>query len=97
MAKFKFYQDKEIKSWVRDYFEVEADTLEDAINFLKKKNCTLEELEEEKEGRVEFLYRDWDWMQDATIDFEGDMLGFSIFSIDLENNCEADCEVVSKY
>ena len=97
MAKFKFYQDKEIKSWVRDYFEVDADTLEDAINFLKKKNCTLEDMENEKESRVEFLYRDWDWMQDALIDFEGDMLGFSIFSIDLENNCEADCEVVSKY
>ena len=97
MAKFRFYQDKEVKTWVRDYYDVEADTLEEAIQRVKDADCTLEDLEY-KDSRVSFLRRDWDWMQDALIDvFEADMIGFSIFSCDLEDRCEADCEVVSKY
>jgi hypothetical protein len=97
MAKFRFYQDKEVKTWVRDYYTIEADTLEEAIKRAKEADCTLEDLEE-KDSSVEFQYRDWDWMQDALIDvFEEDMIGFSIFSCDLEDDCAADCEIVSKY
>ena len=97
MAKFRFYQDKEVKTWVRDYYDVEADTLEEAIKRVKDADCTLEDLVY-KDSRVSFLCRDWDWMQDALVDvFEADMIGFSIFSCDLEDRCEADCEVVSKY
>lgn len=35
MAKFRFFQDKEVKTWVRDYFTVEADTLEEAIKIIE--------------------------------------------------------------
>ena len=35
MAKFRFYQDKEVKTWVRDYFNVEAETLDEAIEYVK--------------------------------------------------------------
>lgn len=34
MAKFRFYQDKEVTTWVRDYFNVEAETLDEAKNGL---------------------------------------------------------------
>ena len=96
MAKFRFYQDKEVKAWIRDYYTIEAGTLEEAIKVVKDADCTLEDLEE-KDNRAEFLYRDWAWMQDAIFDYEQDMIGFSIFSCDLEDACEYDCEVVSKY
>ena len=33
MAKFRFSQDKQITTWVSDYYYVEADCLEDAIRF----------------------------------------------------------------
>ena len=98
MAKFRFYQDKEVKAWVRDYYTIEAETLEEAIKVVKDADCTLEDLEE-KDSRAEFQYRDWNWMQDAIFDFcdDQEMIGFSIFSCDLEDACEYDCEVVSKY
>lgn len=56
--KFEFYQDKEIKSWVRDYFTVEAESLEEAIMLIKNGNEELEDLECDFPGEVEFTYRD---------------------------------------
>ena len=97
MAKFRFYQDKEVKAWVRDYFTIEAETLEEAIKIVKDADCTLEDLEE-KNSNVDFQYRVWDRMPDALCDScDGqEVLGFSTFSCDLEDNCD-DGEVVSKY
>lgn len=56
MAKFRFYQDKEVTSWVRDYFEVNAETLEDAIALVKDSGCSLDEMES-KDANVAFLRR----------------------------------------
>lgn len=40
MAKFRFYQDKEVKTWVRDYLNVEAETLDEAIDYVKNMGCS---------------------------------------------------------
>ena len=55
MAKFKFYQDKEVKTWVRDYFTVEADNLEDAIAYIENMDCSFEDDEYRKGTQVEFM------------------------------------------
>ena len=34
MAKFRFSQEKQVVTWVRDYFYVEAETLDEAIAYL---------------------------------------------------------------
>ena len=65
MAKYKFYQDKQVVAWVRDYFEVEAESLEDAVKYVQKAGCSLEEMEELPDTKAKFHHRDWDWMQDA--------------------------------
>lgn len=90
MATFKFYQDTEINAWVRDYFEVEADSLEDAINLIKKGNTTLDELENETE-QVRWSYRDLDLVNETMIE-QG---SWGIFSCDLEIECE-ESEILSK-
>lgn len=76
MATFKFYQDTEINAWVRDYFEVEADSLEDAINLIKKVN----KLENDTE-QVRWIYRDLDLVNETMIELGS----WGIFSCDLEN------------
>ena len=68
MAKFKFYQDKEVKTWVRDYYEVEADSLEDAIDFIQKEGTNMEQLEYKYPDRVSFDERDDDQMFDLLED-----------------------------
>lgn len=57
IMKFEFYQDKEIRSWVRDYFTVEADSIEEAILLIKNGNEDLEDLECDF-PEIEFTYRD---------------------------------------
>lgn len=47
MAKFRFFQDKEVKTWVRDYFNVEAETLDEAIEYVKNMGCPFEDDEYE--------------------------------------------------
>lgn len=74
MAKFRFAQDKQVVTWVRDYFSVEADTLEDAIAMIQDSEESLERLELQDE-RVEFEERDMDkameWFcEDANNDAE---------------------------
>lgn len=90
MAKFKFYEDRQITAWTRDYFEVEAESLEDAIALIKKHNCGLDELEG-KHMAANWLYRDGDVMWDTIEDTDK----FGIYSCDLENNGEMDCEIVT--
>lgn len=90
MATFKFYQDTEINAWVRDYFEVEADSLEDAINLIKKGNTTLDELENETE-QVRWSYRDHSLVNETMIEQNS----WGIYSCDLEIKCE-ESEILSK-
>ena len=58
MAKYSFYQDKEVKTWVRDYYYVEASSLEEAIRYVENMGCTFEEDECRFNTSVEFDYRD---------------------------------------
>ena len=97
MAKFKFYQDKQITTWVRDYFEVDAETLEDAVKYVQA-GGTLEEMEELPNTKATFLRRDWDWMQDAWADLYdlNEPTRYVIFSCDLEDSGECD-EIAGKY
>lgn len=61
MAKFRFAQEKQITTWVRDFYEIEADTLEDAIAIVEDAGTSLEELEY-NDQRVEFMENDGDFM-----------------------------------
>ena len=99
MAKFKFYQDKEIRAWARDYFNVEANSLEEAIEFVRSLNCPLEDEERKRDTKVEFITRDWDWMYDSLCDSCDDQkpILYGIYSCDLEDNGEMDSEVFFKY
>lgn len=63
MAKFRFAQEKQITTWVRDYYEVDADSLEDAIAIVENAGTSLEELEY-NDKRVEFVENDGDFMYD---------------------------------
>lgn len=99
MAKFKFYQDKQVTTFVRDYFNVEADSLEDAIEYVKSMNCSLEEEECKPNTKVEFVIRDVDWMHDCLVEVcdEGYPSLYSIYSCDLEDDGEMDSEIVATY
>lgn len=98
MAKFRFYQDKEIRTWVRDYFNVEAETLDEAIEYVKNMDCPFEDDECKKDTKVEFEYRDTDWMIDNLIDLADadEPVRYSIFSKDLDATDE-DSEIVYHY
>lgn len=98
MAKFKFYQDKEVTTCVRDYYEVEANTLEDAIEYVKNMGCSFDEDELKSGSKVEFIKRDWDWNSDFLVDFADSRfpIRYTIVSCDLEGgDDEYDCEVVN--
>ena len=82
MATFRFYQDKEVKTWVRDYYNVEAETLEDAIKQIQDAKESLEDLEYDSDN-VEFDYRDDSVTYDACCP-DWEML--IVFSCDLEGN-----------
>lgn len=97
MAKFRFYQDKEIKTWVRDYFNVEAETLDEAIEYVKNMGCPFEDDELKPKSKVEFEYRDTDWMIDNLIDLANEEpIRYSIFSKDLDA-IDEEAEVVYHY
>lgn len=38
MGKYKFYQDRKVTSWERDYFSVEADSYEEAVAIVRSWN-----------------------------------------------------------
>lgn len=82
MATFRFYQDKEVKTWVRDYYNVEAETLEDAIKQIQEAKESLEDLEYDSEN-VEFDYRD-DYITFDACNLDWETL--IVFSCDLEDN-----------
>lgn len=97
MKKFRFYQDKEIKAWIRDYFTVEAESLEDAIALIKNDGEDLDILETRHNGRVEFQERDMDtsleWFTDGS--FSEIPIRYAIFSCDIEGDGE-DGEILWK-
>lgn len=97
MAKFKFYQDKEVTTWVRDYFEVEAESLDEAVKWVEDMNCSLEIMERQEHSKAEFSHRDWDWMHDALCDLCDQQVPetYFIFSCDLEDAGKCD-EVIGK-
>ena len=98
MAKFRFFQDKEVKTWVRDYFNVEAETLDEAIEYVKNMGCPFEDDECKPNTKVEFEYRDTDWAYDQLWDLmdADNPVRYSIFSKDLDGTDE-DSEVVYHY
>ena len=98
MAKFRFFQDKEVKTWVRDYFNVEAETLDEAIEYVKNMGCPFEDDECKPNTKVEFEYRDTDWAYSQLWDLmdADDPIRYSIFSKDLDGTDE-DSEVVYHY
>ena len=97
MAKFKFYQDKEVKIWLRDYFNVEAETLEEAIEYVKNMGCTFDDDECREDTKVEFYERDFDMTMDTLAEAEtlSATNRYSIFSCDLDAINE-DSEIVRK-
>lgn len=96
MAKFRFYQEKEVKTWVRDYYTVEADSLEEAIELIKYADTSLDRLECE-DSRVAFDERDMDtameWFCNDTNAFPE---RYSIHSCDLYASDEPD-EIIGRY
>lgn len=87
MGKFKFYQDKAVIAFVRDYYTIEAETLEDAIAIIKEGAMDMDSLER-KDGRVEFDERDMDitldWVADGC--FNEDPVTYSVHSCDLDGD-----------
>ena len=63
MAKFRFAQEKQITKWQRDFYEIEADSLDEAIAIVEEADCSLEELEY-TDSRVEFMENDSDFGYD---------------------------------
>ena len=39
MGKYKFYQDRKVTSWERDYFSVKADSYEEAVSIIRSWGC----------------------------------------------------------
>jgi DNA polymerase III sliding clamp (beta) subunit (PCNA family) len=88
MAKFRFAQEKQITTWVRDYYEVEADSLDDAIAIVEEASCSLEELGY-NDKRVEFVENDEDFMyEDWNNDFP------DVFRV---ISCDTEEEIVEGY
>ena len=97
MATFRFYQEKEVKTWVRDYYNVEAETLEEAIKIIQDADTSLDRLEYEDPDRVAFVERDMDtameWFCNDSNEFP---TKYSIHSCDLYNADEPD-EIIEHY
>lgn len=78
MAKFNFYQDTQVVTYVRDYYSIDADSIEEAVEIVKNADTTLDELENYDE-RVIWKCRDSSIMLEC-INETGK---YSIFSEDL--------------
>lgn len=89
MAKFRFAQDKQITTWVRDFYEIEADSLEDAIAIVQDADTSLDELENE-DKRVEWVERDSDNSYDWSFEDNSYPTRYNIISCDTED------EIVSR-
>lgn len=88
MAKFRFAQEKQITTWVRDYYEIDADSLEDAIAIVEQADTSLDELEID-DSRVEWIERDSDNSMQWTYEDNRFPTRYSIVS------CDTDEEIVS--
>lgn len=77
---------------------MEAETLDEAIEYVKNMCCPFEDDECKPNSKVEFEYRDTDWMFDQIIDLADadDTMRYSIFSKDLDTTDE-DSEIVYRY
>lgn len=89
MAKFRFAQEKQITTWVRDFYEVEADNLDEAIAIVEEADCSLDELEFDG-NRVEWVERDTDNMIDWAYEDNGRPTRYNISS------CDTGDEIVSR-
>lgn len=78
MAKFIFYQDTQVVTYVRDYYSIDADNIEEAVEIVKNADTTLDELENNDE-RVVWKCRDKSIMEECI----NDTGKYSIFSADL--------------
>lgn len=89
MTKFRFAQEKQITTWVRDYYTIEADSLEDAIAIVEQADTSLEELEC-TDNRVQFDERDVDNM----ITWSGEINDFPTRYIVIA--CDIEEEILSR-
>ena len=80
MEKFRFYQDTKVTSYIRDYYEVKAESLQDAIELVKQSHTTMDELEYKNEN-VSWFRRD----EDLLLKCIEETNSYSICSVDLEN------------
>lgn len=92
MAKYRFSQEKQVTAWVRDYYNVEAESLEEAIQIVKNAGKCMESLECD-DSRVTFDERDADnsyqWFMDEADN--GFPSNYAIIC------CDTDDEIISKY
>jgi hypothetical protein len=84
MAKFRFSQEKQITTWVRDYYYIEAESLEDAIAIVEDADKSLEELESQ-DCRVFFDERDAENSLAWSFDDNGFPTRYCISSCDTED------------
>lgn len=84
MAKFRFAQDKQITTWVRDYYTIDADSLEDAIAIVEQADTSLDELESE-DKRVQWDERDTDNSMQWTYEDNSFPIRYTITSCDTED------------
>lgn len=96
MAKFRFFQEKEVKTWVRDYYTVEAESLEEAIKIIEDADTSLDRLECE-DKRVEFDERDMDTAMECFCNYTYAFPErYSIHSCDLYDTDDDD-EIIARY
>lgn len=92
MAKFRFAQEKQVTTWVRDYYNVEAESLEEAIEIVRQGGKSMESLEY-NDSRVTYDERDADnsyqWLTEYADN--GNPSNYAIIC------CDTDDEIVSKY
>ena len=89
MAKFRFAQEKPITTWVRDYFEIEADSLEDAIAIVEEADTSLDELDYD-DDRVAWVERDTENLEHWS--YEDNRFPTSY----VVKSCDTDDEILSR-
>ena len=62
MGEYKFYQDRKVTSWERDYFSVEADSYEEAEAIVRSWNC--EDVSNIIDKRL--CYEEWQALTDTS-------------------------------
>lgn len=62
MGKYKFYQDRKVTSWERDYFSVEADSYEEAVAIVRSWNY--EDVSNVSDSRL--FYDEWFALPDTS-------------------------------